>query len=38
VLEVLEGGEVAWQVDADGWNNLQAPRLLCYIATLYYIF
>jgi hypothetical protein len=35
---VLEGEEVAWQVDPDGRDNLQAPRLLRYIATLYYIF
>jgi len=35
---VLEGEEVAGQVDPDGWNNLQAPGLLCYIAILIYIF
>jgi hypothetical protein len=35
---VIEREEVAWQVDMDGRDNLQAPRLVCYIHKLYYIF
>jgi hypothetical protein len=35
---VVEGKKVAWQVDAEGRDNLQAPRLQRYIAVLIYIF
>jgi hypothetical protein len=34
----LKGEEVAWQVDLEGRDNLQAPGLVCYIAILCYIF
>jgi hypothetical protein len=35
---VIEGEEVAGQVDPDGRDNLQAPGLICYIAMVDYIF
>jgi hypothetical protein len=34
----LEEAEVAWQMDREGRDNLQAPGLLCYIAMVCYIF
>jgi hypothetical protein len=34
----LKGDEVAWQVNLEGRDNLQAPRLVCYIAIVCYIF
>jgi len=34
---VLEGGKVAGLVDPEGRDNLEAPRLLRYIAIVVYI-
>jgi hypothetical protein len=34
----LEGAEVAWQMDLEERDNLQAPGLVCYIAIVCYIF
>jgi hypothetical protein len=34
----LKGEEVAWQMDLEGRDNLQAPGLVCYIAIVLYIF
>jgi hypothetical protein len=34
----LEGAEVAWQMDLEERDNLQAPGLVCYIAIVLYIF
>ena len=35
---VVEGEEAAWHVDPEGRDNLQAPRLTRYIATVQYIY
>ncbi len=35
---MVEGEAIAWQVDLEGRDNLQAPSFTSYIATLHYHF